>query len=148
MHWDQVAAVAVTLFFVMDPLGNIPTFNAILAGSGTDGVDLEIQVIEFGISPEFGDGLDQKVDSLARQQPAHKQNDEVGVDGLEFRSVARSRREGMRIDAMRDDSDPSAIDSLHEQGAARSFGVHDEQIGFIDRGRLDQPGRVVIVVIE
>ena len=31
MHWDQVAAVAVTLFFVMDPLGNIPTFNAILA---------------------------------------------------------------------------------------------------------------------
>jgi multiple antibiotic resistance protein len=31
VHWDQVAAVAVTLFFVMDPLGNIPTFNAILA---------------------------------------------------------------------------------------------------------------------
>lgn len=31
MNWPDVTAVAVTLFFVMDPLGNIPAFNAILA---------------------------------------------------------------------------------------------------------------------
>jgi multiple antibiotic resistance protein len=31
VHWSEITAVAVTLFFVMDPLGNIPTFNAILA---------------------------------------------------------------------------------------------------------------------
>ena len=35
MHWPDVAAVAVTLFFVMDPLGSIPAFNAILARFGT-----------------------------------------------------------------------------------------------------------------
>ena len=35
MNWPDVAAVAVTLFFVMDPLGNIPAFNAILARFGT-----------------------------------------------------------------------------------------------------------------
>src|SRR5262245_15373460 len=31
MHWSEISAVTVTLFFVMDPLGNIPVFNAILA---------------------------------------------------------------------------------------------------------------------
>ena len=31
MNWPDIAAVAVTLFFVMDPLGNIPVFNSILA---------------------------------------------------------------------------------------------------------------------
>ena len=31
MQWSEITAVAVTLFFVMDPLGNIPTFNAILS---------------------------------------------------------------------------------------------------------------------
>ncbi len=31
MHWPEIAAVAATLFFVMDPLGNIPLFNSILA---------------------------------------------------------------------------------------------------------------------
>ena len=30
-RWSEIAAVAVTLFFVMDPLGNLPVFNAILA---------------------------------------------------------------------------------------------------------------------
>ncbi len=35
MIWPDIAAVAVTLFFVMDPLGNIPAFNAILARFGT-----------------------------------------------------------------------------------------------------------------
>ena len=30
-RWPEIAAVAVTLFFVMDPLGNLPVFNAILA---------------------------------------------------------------------------------------------------------------------
>ncbi len=35
MNWPDIAAVAVTLFFVMDPLGNIPAFNAILARFGT-----------------------------------------------------------------------------------------------------------------
>jgi len=31
MNYAEVLAVAVTLFFVMDPLGNIPVFNAVLA---------------------------------------------------------------------------------------------------------------------
>jgi len=31
MDWSEISAVAVTLFFVMDPLGNIPVFNAVLA---------------------------------------------------------------------------------------------------------------------
>jgi multiple antibiotic resistance protein len=31
MQWSEITAVAVTLFFVMDPLGNIPVFNGILA---------------------------------------------------------------------------------------------------------------------
>ncbi len=31
MDWSSTAAVAATLFFVMDPLGNIPIFNAVLA---------------------------------------------------------------------------------------------------------------------
>ncbi|MFK8018639.1 MAG: MarC family protein [Pseudomonadales bacterium] len=31
MHWAEVATLATTLFFVMDPLGNIPLFNSILA---------------------------------------------------------------------------------------------------------------------
>lgn len=31
MNWQDIAAVATTLFFVMDPLGNVPIFNAILA---------------------------------------------------------------------------------------------------------------------
>lgn len=31
MDWSGVIAVAATLFFVMDPLGNIPIFNAVLA---------------------------------------------------------------------------------------------------------------------
>jgi multiple antibiotic resistance protein len=31
MNYAEVFAVAVTLFFVMDPLGNIPVFNAVLA---------------------------------------------------------------------------------------------------------------------
>ena len=30
-RWPEIAAVAVTLFFVMDPLGNLPVFNAVLA---------------------------------------------------------------------------------------------------------------------
>jgi multiple antibiotic resistance protein len=31
MNWSDITATAVTLFFVMDPLGNIPVFNAVLA---------------------------------------------------------------------------------------------------------------------
>ena len=31
MNYPDILAVAVTLFFVMDPLGNIPIFNAVLA---------------------------------------------------------------------------------------------------------------------
>ena len=31
MNYSEVLAVAVTLFFVMDPLGNIPVFNAVLS---------------------------------------------------------------------------------------------------------------------
>jgi multiple antibiotic resistance protein len=31
MNYPDIIAVAVTLFFVMDPLGNIPIFNAVLA---------------------------------------------------------------------------------------------------------------------
>lgn len=31
MNYAEVLAVAVTLFFVMDPLGNIPVFNAVLS---------------------------------------------------------------------------------------------------------------------
>ena len=30
MNWPEIASVAVTLFFIMDPLGNMPVFNAIL----------------------------------------------------------------------------------------------------------------------
>ncbi len=32
MNWQEIASVSVTLFFIMDPLGNIPIFNAVLAG--------------------------------------------------------------------------------------------------------------------
>ncbi len=31
MNWTEIASVAVTIFFVMDPLGNVPVFNAILS---------------------------------------------------------------------------------------------------------------------
>lgn len=31
MNWPEIAAAATTLFFVMDPLGNIPIFNSVLA---------------------------------------------------------------------------------------------------------------------
>ena len=31
MNWAEIAAVATTLFFIMDPLGNAPVFNSILA---------------------------------------------------------------------------------------------------------------------
>ena len=31
MKWPEIAAAAVTLFFIMDPLGNIPVFNSVLA---------------------------------------------------------------------------------------------------------------------
>lgn len=32
MSWADVASVAVTLFLIMDPLGNVPVFNAVLSG--------------------------------------------------------------------------------------------------------------------
>ena len=32
MNWNDIASAAVTLFFIMDPLGNVPVFNAILSG--------------------------------------------------------------------------------------------------------------------
>jgi multiple antibiotic resistance protein len=35
MNWSDIAAVAVTLFFIMDPLGNIPVFNSILGRFGS-----------------------------------------------------------------------------------------------------------------
>lgn len=31
MNWNEIAAAAVTLFLVMDPLGNVPVFNAVLS---------------------------------------------------------------------------------------------------------------------
>ncbi len=31
MSWPDIASVALTLFFIMDPLGNIPVFNAVLS---------------------------------------------------------------------------------------------------------------------
>jgi multiple antibiotic resistance protein len=31
MSWSDIAAAAATLFFVMDPLGNMPVFNAVLS---------------------------------------------------------------------------------------------------------------------
>jgi multiple antibiotic resistance protein len=31
MNWPDIAAVAATLFFVMDPIGNMPAFNALLS---------------------------------------------------------------------------------------------------------------------
>ena len=31
MNWSDIAAAAATLFFVMDPLGNTPVFNAVLS---------------------------------------------------------------------------------------------------------------------
>ena len=31
MNWPDIVAVAVTLFFVMDPIGNMPAFNALLS---------------------------------------------------------------------------------------------------------------------
>ena len=31
MNWSDIATAAATLFFVMDPLGNIPVFNTVLA---------------------------------------------------------------------------------------------------------------------
>ncbi|MDX1500235.1 MAG: MarC family protein [Woeseiaceae bacterium] len=31
MNWPEIASIAVTLFFIMDPLGNAPIFNSVLA---------------------------------------------------------------------------------------------------------------------
>ncbi|MDN3639387.1 YhgN family NAAT transporter [Simiduia curdlanivorans] len=31
MHWTDIAPAAVTLFLIMDPLGNVPIFNAVLS---------------------------------------------------------------------------------------------------------------------
>lgn len=31
MHWADIAPAAVTLFLIMDPLGNVPIFNAVLS---------------------------------------------------------------------------------------------------------------------
>ena len=31
MNWQEILAAAATLFFIMDPLGNVPIFNSILA---------------------------------------------------------------------------------------------------------------------
>ena len=31
MNWQDIASASVTLFFIMDPLGNIPIFNAVLS---------------------------------------------------------------------------------------------------------------------
>ena len=31
MNWNEIASVSVTLFLIMDPLGNVPAFNAILS---------------------------------------------------------------------------------------------------------------------
>jgi multiple antibiotic resistance protein len=31
LNWTDIASVAVTLFFIMDPLGNVPVFNAVLS---------------------------------------------------------------------------------------------------------------------
>ncbi|MEM8815187.1 MAG: YhgN family NAAT transporter [Pseudomonadota bacterium] len=31
MNWQDVASAAVTLFLIMDPLGNVPVFNSVLA---------------------------------------------------------------------------------------------------------------------
>ena len=31
MNWSEIAPAAATLFLVMDPLGNMPVFNAVLA---------------------------------------------------------------------------------------------------------------------
>ena len=32
MNWQDIASVSLTLFFIMDPLGNVPIFNAVLSG--------------------------------------------------------------------------------------------------------------------
>ena len=31
MHWQEIASAAVTLLLIMDPLGNVPVFNSVLA---------------------------------------------------------------------------------------------------------------------
>lgn len=31
MNWNDIASAAVTLFLIMDPLGNVPVFNAVLS---------------------------------------------------------------------------------------------------------------------
>ncbi len=31
MHWQEIASASVTLFLVLDPLGNVPIFNSVLA---------------------------------------------------------------------------------------------------------------------
>ncbi len=31
MNWNDIATASVTLFFIMDPLGNVPIFNAVLS---------------------------------------------------------------------------------------------------------------------
>ncbi len=31
MNWGEIASAAVTLFLIMDPLGNVPVFNAVLS---------------------------------------------------------------------------------------------------------------------
>ena len=36
MDWQQISSVAVVLFFIMDPLGNMPIFNAVLSHVSTE----------------------------------------------------------------------------------------------------------------
>ena len=31
VNWHDIATASVTLFFIMDPLGNVPVFHAVLA---------------------------------------------------------------------------------------------------------------------
>ena len=35
MNWQDIASASVTLFFIMDPLGNVPIFNAVLSQFGS-----------------------------------------------------------------------------------------------------------------
>lgn len=36
MNWHDIASASVTLFFIMDPLGNLPIFNAVLSKCDSD----------------------------------------------------------------------------------------------------------------
>jgi len=73
VNWNDVLAVAVTLFFIMDPLGNIPVFNSLLARFSSrqrTGIFLREMVIALIILLAFLYGGQKFMSFLGLTQPS------------------------------------------------------------------------------